>query len=110
MSVEEKIKNIQHNCHVSYAEALACLYSQFLTPELIDDMIHNQWLDYDCKIDEPVLSDHYKEESQKVRSLSVWINRNIRPDHTDDNSVNIYSILTRMPFEKMKAEFIKNGH
>ncbi len=109
MSNTDKIKAIQERFSIgSDALARAFLISNFLTPELADQMFNNRYIKdnpYYSYFPVPILMDSSVEDYQKGVSLTIWVQKNIEQDSRDKNSINIYSILWGCSFDKVKAIF-----
>lgn len=43
-------------------------------------------------------------------NLSVFVNENVKPDSTSEQSIKIYALLCDKTEEEMKQEFISRGH
>lgn len=80
-----------------------CLVESLLTDEQADSLRNDRWENpIDGSMCEPISSGP---ACDQLWSLICWVQRNIKRDPADDNSIKIYSALTGESFDTVKSIF-----
>ena len=106
LELEKKLDIISEKFDCDIYLAKAYMLSEYLSEEQCKSLLFERF----CGCDVPVLFDFYKPYFFKEYYLTNWVNKNIKPDSKNLNSIAVYSIIMGISQEEMKEKFIEKGY